>query len=76
MPEARLTSSIEELTFMDLAKRDISLDHAGIDHVSRFIRALAVGMIVLGTAFAVLDWCDLLPPLPATADYSHSTHAT
>jgi hypothetical protein len=34
---------------MDLAKRDLSSDHAGIDHISRFIRALAIGMIVLGT---------------------------
>jgi hypothetical protein len=45
------------------------------DKVSRWILTLAVGMIVLGTAFAVLDWCGLLPPLPAAAD-SHSTHAT
>ena len=33
--------------------------------VSRFIRALAFGMIVLGAAFAVLDWYGLLPQLPA-----------
>jgi hypothetical protein len=56
---------IEGLTFMDLEDRN---GHAAPDHVSRFIRALAVGMIVLGTAFAVLDWYDLLPPLPAAAD--------
>jgi hypothetical protein len=57
---------------MDLAKPDIRLEQ---DHVTRFIRALAAGMILLGTVFAVLDWCDLLPPLPAAAD-SSSTHAT
>jgi hypothetical protein len=60
---------------MDLAKRDLSSDHAAPDHVSRFIRALAIGMIVLGTVFAVLDWYGLLPQVPAAAD-SHLTHAT
>jgi hypothetical protein len=60
---------------VDLGDRNIiSVEHAAPDHVSRFIRALAIGMIVLGTVFAVLDWCDLLPQLPAAADAS-STHA-
>jgi hypothetical protein len=68
MPEGRLTSSIGGLIIMDLGDRNIiSVGHTAPDHVSRFIRALAVGMIVLGTLFAVLDWCDLLPPLPAAA---------
>jgi hypothetical protein len=44
------------------------------DYVSGWILSVAIGMIVLGTVFAVLDWCDLLP-LPAAAD-SHLTHAT
>jgi hypothetical protein len=44
---------------MDLAKRDIAPDH-----VSRFIRALAVGMLVLGVVFAALDRYQLLPQLP------------
>ena len=30
---------------------------------------------VARTVFAVLDWCDLLPPPPAAAD-SHLTHAS
>jgi hypothetical protein len=43
-------------------KRDI-----GRDHVSAWILRLAVGMIVLGLVFAVLDRFELLPPLPAAA---------
>ena len=50
------------LTIMELAKRDIA--HAGTDHVSRFIRALAIGMLVLGVVFAALDRYQLLPQLP------------
>jgi hypothetical protein len=41
-------------------KRDIGLDE--FDHVSAWILRLAVGMIVLGSVFAVLDWYHLLPP--------------
>jgi hypothetical protein len=37
------------------------------DNVSRWILTLAAGMIVLGTAFAVLDWFDLVPPVRAAA---------
>ena len=37
------------------------------DNVSRWILTLAAGMIVLGTAFAVLDWFGLLPQVPAAA---------
>jgi hypothetical protein len=36
-----------------------------IDKVSRWILTLAAGMVVLGAAFAVLDWYGLLPQLPA-----------
>jgi hypothetical protein len=32
-------------------------------------------VMVLGTVFAVLNWYDLLPSLPAAAN-SHLTHAT
>jgi hypothetical protein len=56
-------------------ERQIGIERDETDYVSGWILNLAIGMIVLGTAFAVLDWCDLLPPLPATAD-SHLTHAT
>ena len=56
-------------------QRKISLDQDDTDSVTTWILTLAIGMIVLGTVFAVLDWCDLLPPLPAAAD-SHSTHAS
>lgn len=45
------------------------------DKVSRWIMTLAVGMIVLGTAFAVLDWYDLLPPVPA-ATIAHADFRT
>jgi hypothetical protein len=37
------------------------------DNVSRWILTLAVGMILLGTAFAALDELDLLPQPEATA---------
>jgi hypothetical protein len=46
---------------MDFAERDT-------DHVSRFIRALAIGLMVLGAMFGVLDQYQLLPQPPvATA---------
>jgi hypothetical protein len=47
--------------------RSIGIERDETDYVSAWILALAVGMIVLGTVFAVLDLCDLLPPLPAAA---------
>jgi hypothetical protein len=43
-------------------ERESSLE---TDKVSRWILTLAACMIVLGTAFAVLDWYGLLPQLPA-----------
>jgi hypothetical protein len=46
-------------------RRDIDLDE--IDHVSAWLLRLAVGMMVLGAVFAVLDRVHLLPPLPAVA---------
>ena len=36
-------------------ERDIGLERDETDYVSAWILALAVGMIVLGTVFAVLD---------------------
>jgi hypothetical protein len=51
-------------------ERDIGIERDETDYVSAWILALAIGMIVLGTAFAVLDRYDLLPPLPAAADRS------
>jgi hypothetical protein len=40
---------------------DIGIERDEMDYVSRWILSFAIGMIVLGTVFAVLDWCDLLP---------------
>jgi hypothetical protein len=48
-------------------ERENSLE---IDKVSRWILTLAAGMVVLGAAFAVLDWYGLLPQLPA-ATFAH-----
>jgi len=48
-------------------ERDISFDQGKKDHVTTYIRMLAIGMMVLGVVFAVLDRCHLLPPLPAAA---------
>jgi hypothetical protein len=53
-------------------ERDIGIERDEMDYVSRWILSLAIGMIVLGTAFAVLDWCDLLPPLPTAAAVAHA----
>jgi hypothetical protein len=47
--------------------REIGIERDETDYVSGWILSLAIGMIVLGTVFAVLDWCDLLPRLPAAA---------
>jgi hypothetical protein len=55
--------------------REIGIERDETDYVSGWILTWAIGMIVLGTAFAVLDWCDLLPPLPAAA-VAHATAAT
>ena len=46
---------------------DIGLNQANTDEVSAWTRMLAIGMIVIFVVFATLDWCDLLPPLPAAA---------
>jgi hypothetical protein len=46
-------------------QRDSDLDE--IDYVSAWILRLAVGMMVLGAMFAVLDRYHLLPPPPAAA---------
>jgi hypothetical protein len=48
-------------------ERDIGLDQASTDDVSALIRMLAIGMIVIFVVFATLDWCNLLPALPAAA---------
>jgi hypothetical protein len=51
--------------------RDIGLDQDHTDSVTTWIRGLAIGMIVLGTVFAVLDWCDFLPHVTAPQQLSH-----
>jgi hypothetical protein len=38
-----------------------------------WILRLAIGMIVLGTVFAVLDWCDFLPHVAAPSRLPHMT---
>jgi hypothetical protein len=53
-----------EFTVGDTVKpdaREVGLDRAETDDVSRWIRMLAIGMMVLGVVFAVLDGCELLP---------------
>jgi hypothetical protein len=58
---------------MDFAnERNISLDQAGTDYVSKCIRMIAVGMMVLGVLFAVLDRYELLPQLPEPPQLSHA----
>jgi hypothetical protein len=52
---------------MNLAERDNDFAHAATEYVSKYIRMLAVGVMVLGVAFAVLDRCQLLPRLPEVA---------
>jgi hypothetical protein len=44
-------------------RRNIGLDE--FDPVSAWILRLAVGMIVVGSVFAMLDWYHLLPPTAA-----------
>jgi hypothetical protein len=53
--------------------REIDIERDETDYVSAWILAVAIGMIVLGTVFAVLDRYDLLPPLPAVADADSHT---
>jgi hypothetical protein len=53
-----------EFVVGDTVKRDeheVGLDRAETDYVSHWIRMLAIGMMVLGAVFAVLDGCELLP---------------
>ena len=52
---------------MDLTERNGGLELAGTDYVSKYIWMLAIGMMVVGVVFAVLDRCDLLPSHPAAA---------
>jgi hypothetical protein len=53
-------------------ERSVGLDHADADYVSKFIRMLVIGMMVLGVVFAVLDRLELLPqPLPEPPQLSH-----
>jgi hypothetical protein len=53
-----------EFAVGDTVKPERGPHPAETDHVSRMIRILAIGMMVLGAVFAVLDGCELLP-LPA-----------
>jgi hypothetical protein len=60
------TLNVTEEPFMGFSdESDIGLDE--IDYVSAWILRLAIGMIVVGAVFATLDWCHLLPSLPAAA---------
>jgi hypothetical protein len=43
------------------------------DRVSSFLRMLAIGMMVLGAVFAVLDRYQVLPQLPAATVAHDST---
>jgi hypothetical protein len=54
--------------------REIDIERDETDYVSAWILAVAIGMIVLGTVFAVLDRYDLLPPLPAAAVADADSH--
>ena len=45
--------------------REIGLEQDRTDSVTTWILGLAIGMIVLGRAFAVLDWCDFFPHIAA-----------
>jgi hypothetical protein len=66
----------QEDTFMQFTgQREIKFDQDETDSLTNWILGLAIGMIVLGTAFALLDWCDLLP-VPAAAGSRGLTHAT
>jgi hypothetical protein len=57
-------------TFMGFTdESDSSLDE--IDYVSVWILRLAIGMMVLGVVFAVLDRYELLPHLPEPPQLSH-----
>jgi hypothetical protein len=57
-------------TFMGFTdESDIGVDE--IDHVSAWILRLAIGMIVLGVVFAVLDRYELLPQLPEPPQLPH-----
>ena len=46
-------------------QRNVRLDERETDRVSQWLLRVAISMIVLGTVFALLDWYDLLPLLPA-----------
>jgi hypothetical protein len=52
-------------------QRDIDL--AEIDQVSAYILKLAIGLIVLGSVFAVLDRWDLLPHVAPSQRLSQVT---
>jgi hypothetical protein len=50
-------------------QRDSGLDE--IDYVSAWIMRLAIGMMVVGVVFAVLDRYELLPHVPEPPQLSH-----
>jgi hypothetical protein len=65
----------QEDTFMQFTgQREIKFDQDETDSLTNWILGLAIGMIVLGTVFAVLDWCDLLPA--AAVAHADSTMKT
>jgi hypothetical protein len=43
-----------------------------VDHVSVWLLKLAIAMMVVGIAFATLDWLHWLPKLPGTAAVAHA----
>jgi hypothetical protein len=53
------------LGFTDLRDRT---DEREIDQVSKWLLTFALGLIVLGSIFAMLHWFNVLPPLPASAN--------
>jgi hypothetical protein len=70
---ARQIANIERQqrsTFMGITdQRDTSLDE--IDYVSAWILRIAIGMMVLGVVFAVLDRYELLPQPPEPPQLPH-----
>jgi hypothetical protein len=71
-PTSNASRGIRAMDFSNTVKpgRDIGLDQDH-DSVTTWIQGLAIGMIVLGTVFAVLDWSDFLPHVAAPQQLSH-----
>jgi hypothetical protein len=63
------------MEFSNIVKsgREISIEQDEADYVSRWILRLAIGMMVLGVVFAVLDRYELLPHVAEPPQLSHVT---